>query len=124
MKTLSTLCLSLILLAAPLAASPKILRSQAPEYPMKARAAGMQGIVKVDVVVDAQGRVAAAEVASPLAPELDAAALQAIRQWTFSPMVRDGVAVPSVVRIPVQFVLSPATSGVDLATVRNLAQSD
>lgn len=127
MSKITATILGLILLAAPLAAAstaPKVLTSQSPVYPLKARAAGVQGVVKVDVVVDAQGRVAAAEVATPLAPELDAAALRAIHQWTFTPMVRDGVAMTSVVRVPVQFVLGPAVDGANLANARSLAQSE
>ncbi|WP_078921413.1 TonB family protein [Thiothrix eikelboomii] len=37
---------------------------------------------------------------------LDAAALKAVRSWSFMPAQRDGKPIPSIVQLPVRFKLS------------------
>ena len=69
-----------------------------PEYPPAALAAGLQGVVSVAAVVNADGSLGAVEVIDNSAPGLgfDKAALSAIRQWKFDPARLDGAAVDSV----------------------------
>jgi TonB family protein len=73
-----------------------------PIYPREARAAGAQGTVTLLVSISAEGAVTDVAVSSGVSPELDAAAVAAVRQWVFSPGQRDGIAVASkhVVTIP------------------------
>lgn len=60
-----------------------------PTYPPAARTVRMSGVVKVDVVVDEQGKVT--EVQKTSGPQmLQRAATDAIRKWKFKPFVRDG----------------------------------
>lgn len=47
------------------------------------------GTVLLEVILDAEGTVCDARVVKPLHPQLDAAALAAVRQWTFFP-AQDG----------------------------------
>ena len=84
---------------------PVLSKSQAPVYPDSARSKGVQGTVLMEVLVDESGAVAASEVLKSVHPELDAAALKTVATWTFTPALREGKAVPAVVRVPVRFKL-------------------
>jgi TonB family protein len=57
-----------------------------PVYPAEAREAGIEGIVEVEVIVDEEGKVVAARVLSG-DPTLGDAALAAVRQWKFRPIL-------------------------------------
>ena len=63
-----------------------------PVFPPAAKAAGLQGMVKLLVTVDPSGRVVKAE---PLAgpKELRQAAIETAQQWRFRPVIRNGVPV-------------------------------
>lgn len=60
------------------------VRQVAAAYPPIARSTGIEGVVEVQIVVDEQGNVIAAEVLSGH-PLLRQAALEAARQWKFRP---------------------------------------
>jgi TonB family protein len=60
--------------------------------------------VILEVLVDTQGNVRSARVLRSI-PTLDDAALDAVKQWGFTPTVRDGVAVPVVMTVTVNFTL-------------------
>ena len=60
-----------------------------PVYPPAARTVRMSGVVKVDVVVDEEGKVAEVQKTSGPAM-LQRAAADAIKKWKFKPFVRDG----------------------------------
>jgi TonB family protein len=80
--------------AAPLAVGgdikqAQLLKSVAPEYPVLAKAQHVSGRVQIEAVVDASGNVAAAKVLSGPAL-LHQAALQAVKQWRYSPAILDG----------------------------------
>jgi TonB family protein len=66
---------------------PPVTRQVAPEYPDQAIAAGIEGDVVLEVVVDARGRVAQVRVAKSPDPDgrLDRAALNALEQWRCRP---------------------------------------
>jgi len=85
---------------------PAVIRQVQPEYPAAAKRARITGVVRVEVRIDAQGRVVLPLRILTSIPELDAAALAAVQQWVFAP-ARDehGVPVPSIVQIPLRFVL-------------------
>lgn len=76
----------------------------APEYPEAARAQRIGGMVSLVVDVAADGSVADAHVErSEPAGVFDAAALKAVESWKFTPLVKDGRAVPGRIRVPVRF---------------------
>jgi TonB family protein len=85
-------------------AAPVKTKDVHPVYPPDALAAGIQGVVIVEVSIDAQGRVRGAKVLRSI-PELDEAALAAVRQWEFAPAMQQGVAVPVVATVTVNFAL-------------------
>jgi protein TonB len=60
-----------------------------PMYPPVARTARISGVVKVEVVIDEDGKVA--EVRNAAGPEmLRRAATDAVKRWQFKPLTRDG----------------------------------
>jgi len=103
-------------LTAPPAAPPKIFRiggtirepkkiaHVAPEYPELARRAAVEGVVVLEAVVDVSGRVTQVRVLRSVAL-LDAAAIQAVQQWRYSPTQLNGVPVPVLMTVTVRFAL-------------------
>jgi TonB family protein len=63
------------------------------EYTAAARAEGIEGKLKLKVVIGADGAVAGVEVLSSVSPELDAAAVAAVKHWRFRPAMACGKAV-------------------------------
>jgi TonB family protein len=79
-------------------------RLSPPHYPASAKAAGQEGTALLQVALDSAGAVQTVEVeASSGAAALDRAAADAVRRWLFNPAQRNGEAVASEVRVPVQF---------------------
>ncbi|MBM3778832.1 MAG: TonB family protein [Acidimicrobiia bacterium] len=76
-----------------------------PVYPMEAQNAGVQGIVILEVRIEADGRVSHTRVLRSI-PQLDQAATDAVKQWEFQPALLNGALVPVVMAITVQFTLS------------------
>ncbi len=77
-----------------------------PAYPAAERALGVDGVVLLEVEVFADGRVGAVRLkTSSGSANLDAAALKAVREWTFVPARRGPRSVDSWVEIPVKFAL-------------------
>jgi protein TonB len=76
----------------------------APIYPAIARTARVQGVVILEAVLDAQGRVASVHVLRSI-PLLDQAAVDAVQQWRFTPARLNGEAVPVVMTVTVNFTL-------------------
>ena len=64
----------------------------------------VQGTVDVSVVIDAGGNVEQAQVVRSI-PQLDSAAIEAVRKWKYSPTVVNGVAVPVTMIVKVTFAL-------------------
>jgi len=76
-----------------------------PQYPAAARAARVQGIVIIQATIDSAGNVESATILRSI-PLLDQAALDAVRQWKFTPTLLNGAAVPVIMTITVNFELS------------------
>ena len=81
-----------------------------PVYPKVAMAASVQGIVIIEAVIDATGRVAETRILRGV-PVLDDAALDAVRQWVYTPTLLDGVPTPVKMVITVTFRLKRASRG-------------
>jgi|SRR5579864_22730 len=76
----------------------------APVYPPLAIRARAAGVVTVDAVIGVDGRVTEARVLGSVAL-LDEAALDAVRQWRYTPTLLNGVAVPVILTVRVNFAL-------------------
>jgi len=84
--------------------APRKTREVKPEYPRMAQTNRIQGVVYIDATVSATGCIARARVIRGV-PGLDAAALQAISQWQFTPATLDGEAIAVSVTTTANFVL-------------------
>jgi protein TonB len=84
--------------------SPVKVRDVAPVYPQIAQAARVQGIVIIEATIGADGQVTNARVLRSV-PLLDQAALEAVRQWQYTPTSLNGVPVPVIMSVTVSFVL-------------------
>jgi periplasmic protein TonB len=85
--------------------SSKAISKPAPPYPVIAKAAGAQGPVAVQVLIDEQGRVVSAKAASGN-PLLLQAAVQAAYQARFTPTLLSGQPVKVTGVITYNFVLN------------------
>ena len=83
---------------------PKLVKEVAPVYPEVARVAVIEGVVILGVKTDEEGKVKDVIVLRSI-PLLDQAAIDAVRQWVYEPMIIDGKAVPVVFTVTVRFQL-------------------
>ena len=83
---------------------PTKIRDVAPDYPQIAQRAGIDGFVIIEAVIATDGTVRDARVLRSI-PLLDRAALDAVRQWRYEPTRLNGVIVPVMVTVTVQFRL-------------------
>ncbi|OJH34652.1 TonB family protein [Cystobacter ferrugineus] len=86
---------------------PELVRSVEAVYPPEAAAAGKTASVEMVITIDAQGAVSDAQVTRPVGDGFDEAALEAVRQFQFSPAEVDGVPAPIQVQYVYNFVLQP-----------------
>jgi protein TonB len=77
----------------------------APVYPQLARSAGIQGIVIIQATIGVDGSVVGAEVLRSVL-FLDQAALDAVRQWRFTPTRLNGEPVAVIMTVTVNFRLN------------------
>lgn len=84
---------------------PKPINVVQPAYNDEARAAQIEGKVRVELTVDADGAVTAARVLAGLGHGLDEAALEAARASTFEPGTRCGKAAVTTFTIGMRFSL-------------------
>ena len=85
--------------------NPEILSMSPPVYPEAAREAGQEGTVFCDLLVDTHGAVREVRVALGVSPELDDAAVTAVRTALFKPALKDAVPVQCWMRMPIEFNL-------------------
>jgi protein TonB len=81
---------------------PSKIRHVPPVYPVIAQQAHVEGKVIIEAIIGIDGRVKEARVVVSK-PLLDEAALSAVRQWTFTPTLLNGVPVPVIMTVTVDF---------------------
>jgi TonB family protein len=84
---------------------PRLVKTVEPVYPDEARRARIEGTVVVEARVDVNGKVIDAKVLKSI-PGLDQAAVDAVKQWVYEPMIINGVKRPIVFTTTVRFSLS------------------
>jgi len=78
-----------------------------PRYPESARTAGIEGVSLLRFVVEANGFVGTVNVEKSAGhPDLDRAAIEAVKTWRFEPARRGKEAVAVWVTVPVRFELT------------------
>ena len=83
---------------------PQKVKHVNPVYPPIAQSARVQGIVIIEATIGPNGTVQDAKTLRSI-PLLDQAALDAVRQWVFTPTLLNGVPVPVIMTVTVQFTL-------------------
>ncbi|HEY7186456.1 MAG TPA: energy transducer TonB [Vicinamibacterales bacterium] len=81
---------------------PTKTKHVAPVYPQDAKDAHLQGLVVIQARVELDGRISHARVLKSV-PALDQAALDAVLQWEFAPLVIDGEGVAYLLTTTVVF---------------------
>jgi TonB family protein len=85
--------------------APKLVYAPDPEFTEKARRAKYQGACVITTVVDAQGNPTQVQVVRHLGMGLDKKAVEAVKQYKFTPGTRLGKPVAVAVHIEVNFRL-------------------
>jgi TonB family protein len=79
----------------------------APIYPPSMQASGLEGVVKLDVLIATEGTVASVRVANgQVHPAFAAAAAAAVRQWKFTPTLLNGQPVEVEMTASIAFTLT------------------
>jgi TonB family protein len=103
--------------------APERIKYVQPAYPEDAKAARVSGIVIIEANIGTDGSVTEAKVIRSIAL-LDEAALDAVRQWKYTPTTLNGQAVPVIMTVSVNFTYSdrdgmaPPAAGVMMAPVQ------
>ena len=84
---------------------PEIVRDATPAYPPMARAARVEGVVIIEATIGRDGKVQDARILRSANPLLNAAALDAVRQWEYTPTLLNGIPVAIVMTVTVDFRL-------------------
>ena len=84
--------------------TPTKTKDVKPVYPPIAQSARVQGVVIIEATIGPDGRVKDAKVLRSI-PLLDQAALDAVKQWQFTPTLLNGVPVPVIMTVTVNFTL-------------------
>jgi TonB family protein len=82
--------------------APKKIKDVKPVYPAIAQSARVAGAVTIEATIGADGKVIDAKVVRSI-PLLDQAALDAVRQWEYTPTLLNGVPVPVLVTVTINF---------------------
>ena len=83
---------------------PKLLKRVEPVYPPDALAAGVSGMVILDLVIGKDGSVIDAKVLRPV-PMFEAAAVAAVRQWKYTPSSLNGEPVEVLLIVTIHFAV-------------------
>jgi TonB family protein len=81
---------------------PRKTKDVPPVYPPMAAASHVQGVVILEVTIGGDGKVLDANVLRSI-PLLDRAALEAVRQWEFTPTLLNGDPIPVRMTVVVKF---------------------
>lgn len=85
---------------------PRKTEDVRPIYPQAMREAGLEGFVPLAALIDVEGRVSSVRlIGSNVHPELARAAVDAVRQWRFTPTLLNGEAVEVFMNVTVRFSL-------------------
>jgi TonB family protein len=87
--------------------APWKIKDVKPIYPQQLIDANIGGIVVLQARIDTEGRVSSVDVVSPAHPDLDAAAIEAVRQWEFDSTILNCTKVEVRMRVTANFVARP-----------------
>ena len=81
---------------------PRLLKQLRPVYPQEGFVKKIEGLVGLEILIDISGRVARVRIVQSI-PALDQAAVECVKQWQFSPAMKQGRPVPTIAHVPVAF---------------------
>jgi protein TonB len=84
--------------------APRKIKDVKPAYPVIAQRSRVEGLVTLEAMIDTAGRVSNVRVLKSVAL-LDQAAIDAVRQWEFTPTLLNGVPVSVIMNVTVNFRL-------------------
>ena len=84
---------------------PERMHYVAPQYPELARRARMEGFVILQATIDKQGNVQNVETLRGLGLGLEDAAIEAVKQWIYTPTIYNGRPVDVLLTVTVDFKL-------------------
>ena len=84
---------------------PTLLRRVEPVYPPLAVHANIRGIVILEALVDKEGHVVDVKVLRPANKLLDIAAVEAVKQWQYRPVILNGIPEPFILTVVLTFDL-------------------
>jgi protein TonB len=85
--------------------APAILREVKPDYTEEGRRRQIEGDVVLEIIVRRDGSVGNVKLLQGLGAGLDQRAIDAVRQWRFSPAKRYGTPVDVIVEVAMEFKL-------------------
>jgi protein TonB len=85
---------------------PTLLRRVEPDYPPLASTAHIHGVVMLETIVNETGTVESVTVLRSAHPLLDRAAIDAVKQWQYSPLLLNGAPTPFVLTVVLTFNLT------------------
>jgi TonB family protein len=89
------------------AAQANLIKKIQPLYPPSAKAARLQGTVQLETEISAEGVPQDIRVVSSPSDDLTQSALEAVRQWRYSPVLLNGDPIPVITTVIVNYTLLP-----------------
>jgi protein TonB len=83
---------------------PTLIHRVDPEYPLLAQISQIEGVVILEAIVDREGRIESLKVLRSV-PVFEQAALAAVRQWRYSPVILNGRPERFILTVVVSFRL-------------------
>jgi TonB family protein len=87
--------------------APRKVKNVNPVYPLAAQKRLAQGVVVLEATITQRGCINEVGVVRSVDPQLDFAALRAVMQWRYTPTLLEGVPVPVIMTVTVNFSLQP-----------------
>ncbi len=91
-------------------ATPEPIEMKSPAYPPELVLEARKGQAKIEFIIGADGRVHDPKVVAADHPAFGTAAIAALAEWSFKPVVKNGVAIDKKVAMPFVFKPSPIDS--------------
>ena len=81
----------------------QLIKKVEPIYPALMLAAKQQGTVVLDAIIHPDGTIGDIRILQPLSPLFDRAAIAAVKQWQYTPLVLNGIPTPFVLTVTFNF---------------------
>ncbi len=84
---------------------PTVIKKVHPTYPEEARKEGIEGTVILEATIDTEGNVSSVKVLKGGIDSLNTAAIEAVKQWKYEPVIVEGKAMPATFTVTIKFAL-------------------